>query len=92
LFDKVKEFEEAIIPQTNLKKDYLLRIYKLYREEHDNRENKMLLNIYDYSKENPFDQAAFLIGAAHRNSIVKKITECDKKEKLKLNWALHNAW
>ena len=90
LFDKMKIIEKNLItfhPNRNI----LFRIYKLFYEEHDNRENVMLQNIYNYSKENQYNQAVFLIGSAHRNSIMQKIQEYERKEKLKLKWTFLNA-
>jgi hypothetical protein len=56
----------------------------------DNRENEMLRNIYTYSKENNYNQAVFLIGSAHRNSIIRKVAEYDTKEKVELNWTFYS--
>ena len=46
----------------------------------------MLENIYNYSKENQYHHAVFLIGAGHRKSIIPKIMEYEKKSEMKLNW------
>lgn len=62
--------------------------YELFFEEVDNRENAMLQNIYNYSKENQYNQAVFLLGCAHRKSIIEKIIECQKMSKIKLNWTI----
>jgi hypothetical protein len=92
-----KIFEEKIITEIRLiefdiNKNLLLHIHKLFYEEHDNREKQMLHNIYNYSKENQYDQAVFLIGSGHRNSIIKKITESETKNpfQVKLNWTFYN--
>ena len=87
-FDKKKLTEKKLI-EFGTYKDILLRIYKLFYEEQDIRESEMLRNIYNYSKKNLYDQAVFLIGAAHRNSIIKKITELDRTEKLNLSWKFY---
>lgn len=89
LFSK-KKITEKNLMEFGLNKNILLRIYKLFHEEQDNRENEMLHNIYNYSKENQYNRAVFLIGSAHRNSIMQKIIEYEKKEKLKLNWTFYN--
>ena len=62
--------------------------YELFYEEVDNRENEMLQNIYNYSKENHYNQAVFLLGCAHRKSIIEKIIECEKISEIKLNWTI----
>ena len=55
----------------------------------DIRENAMLKNIYNYSKENQFNQAVFLIGTSHKKSIMQKITKYEKKSEVKLNWTMY---
>jgi hypothetical protein len=90
LFDKMKTAERQIIEFIGINKNELIRIYNLFHKEHDNRENAMLLNIYNYSKENQYNQAVFLLGYAHRKSMVQKIKEYETKEKPKLNWIFYN--
>ena len=92
LFDKIKIIERQLIEFSGCNKDELLRIYTLFHKEHDERENAMLLNIYNYSKGNQYNQAVFLLGDAHRNSIIQKISEYEKKLKIKLNWNFHYRW
>jgi len=65
-------------------------IYRRFYDEQDKRELVMLNNIYKYSKENKYNQAVFLLGAGHRNSIMQKTKECDKASALKLNWTFYN--
>ncbi len=48
----------------------------------------MLQNIYNYSKENQYNKAVFLIGAEHQRSIVQKIKEHEKLSEIKLNWTM----
>ena len=89
-----EKFSESLDKKTAIEK-YLIGfanrdIYRLFHEEQDNRENEMLRNIYNYSTENPYNQAAFLIGCAHRNSIMRKIEEYEAREKLKLNWVFYS--
>ena len=82
-----KEIIERNIIESELHKDRLLDIYKLFHaEQYDNRENAMLQNIYDYSKENQYNKAVFLIGAGHIKSIMQKIIEYEKISEIKLNW------
>ncbi len=49
----------------------------------------MLQNIYKYSKESQYNQAVFLIGAEHKKSIMRKITEYKKLSEIKLNWTMY---
>ncbi|MEI2755789.1 MAG: hypothetical protein V9F46_04950 [Chitinophagaceae bacterium] len=67
----------------------LSNIYKLFYEEQDNRENKWLQNIYDYSKEHSYDTAIFYCGASHRESIMQKIHKYEKEGNFKLNWTFY---
>jgi DNA-binding protein Fis len=90
LFDKMKTAERQIIEFSGVNKNELIRIYNLFHKEHDNRENAMLLNIYNYSKENQYSQALFLLGYAHRKSMLHKIKEYEMQERPKLNWTFYN--
>lgn len=85
-----KEVLEQKIMESDVQKDKLLDIYKLlHAEQIDNRENAMLESIYNYSKENQYNQAVLLIGAQHRKSIKQKITEYEKLSEIKLNWTMY---
>lgn len=55
---------------------------------HEMRENHMLQNIFFYSEKHPFEKAIFTVGAAHRDSIIEKISKFQKSEKGKLDWVL----
>lgn len=84
-----KEVLEKNILESEIDKYRLLDIYKLFHaEQFDNRENAMLQNIYNYSKENQYNQAVFLLGCAHRKSIIEKIIKCEKLSEIKLNWTI----
>jgi len=87
LFEKKKIREKQLIDANAFFKEELLRIYYLHLEDINTRDNAMLQNIYNYSKENPFNQAVFLIGAGHRKSIIQKINDFDKTSEIKLNWS-----
>lgn len=91
LFDEMKIAEKQLIEFSGINKNTLLQIHQLFHKEHDNRENAMLLNIYNYSKENQYDKAVFLLGYAHRKSMMQKIQGNEKKENLKLNWTFYSA-
>ncbi len=85
-----KEVLEKNIMDSEIQKDRLLNVYKLFHtEQYDNRENAMIHNIYNFSKENQYNQAVFLIGAEHKKSIMQKITEYEKPTEIKLNWKMY---
>lgn len=85
-----KEVLEKNIMESEIEKNRLLDIYKLFHaEQYDYRENTMLQNIYNYSKGNQYNQAVFLIGAEHKKSIIQKITEYEKLSEIKLNWTMY---
>ena len=89
-FLEKKEVIEKNIMESEIQKNRLLDIYKLFHaEQYDNRENAMLQNIYNYSKGNQYNQAVFLIGAEHRESIIQKIREYGKLAEIKLNWTMY---
>jgi len=85
-----KDVIEKNIMESEIQKDRLFNIYKLFHAEQcDNRENAMLQNIYNHSKGNQYNQAVFLIGAEHKKSIMRKITENEKPTEIKLNWTIY---
>jgi len=89
-FIERKEVMESNIMESEIQKDRLLKIYKLFHaEQYDSRENAMLENIYNYSEENPFNQAVFLIGAEHKKSMIRKITAYEKLSAIKLKWTMY---
>jgi len=51
---------------------------------HAHRENVMLSNIYDYCECNSFKKAVFLVGAAHRHSIIRLIQ--DTQQSIEVSW------
>jgi hypothetical protein len=82
---------EKNILESEIEKNRLLDIYKLFKsEQYDNRENAMLHNIYKYTKENQYNQAVFLIGAEHKKSITLKIKDYEKLTEIKLNWKMYS--
>ncbi len=87
--EKKKVLEKQIL-ESEPDMERVLSIYKLFQiEEHDKRENAMLQNIYNYSKENRYKQAVFLIGSEHRKSIIPKIAVYEKISTVKLNWTMY---
>jgi len=87
LFDKIRIVEEKIIKYINDEK--LFRAYQLFNEINNKREDVIINNIYNYSKEHKYYQAILFCGAAHRKSIIKKIHEYKRNEKIALNWLFY---
>lgn len=69
-----------------LNNEKLNKILKSWQEINDLRENEILENIYLYCKENEFGNAILTIGAAHSQSIIRRILGFEKLKSLKLNW------
>lgn len=89
--EKKKELLEKDILESDNHKNNLQKIYKRFQtEQHDKRENAMIQNIYNYSRENPYKQAVFLIGAGHLKTIMIKIDEHRTSSKIQLNWTMYN--
>jgi len=81
--DELKLLEKSFLKDD----EYFLKAYQCV----DEYERNMLDNIYNYSAENKFLKALMFIGAAHRNSIIKKIQEYQTKNPLKVNWLFYNG-
>lgn len=88
---KLSEQKNIIIKniiEVDIDKNELFRVHQLFNRQDDTRENAMLQNIYNYSKENQYNRAVFLLGCAHRKSIIEKIIENKKMSEIKLNWTI----
>jgi hypothetical protein len=81
--DRDNEFEKTLKLINNKK---LFETYELWVDINEKRENEMIKNIYNYSKENKFDRGVFFIGAAHRESIINKIKEFNGNEEFSIKW------
>jgi len=90
LIEKKKVTEKNLMQFMAFKSNFH-SIWKLFYEEHDNRENKIIENIYSYSKGNQYNQAVLLIGSGHRKSIIEKIKNYKTQEKIKLNWKFYGS-
>lgn len=88
LFEKIKTLEKLILKDND--DEELSQIYQLGKETIDTYENEIINNIYHYGTENKYNKALMFIGAAHRKSIMEKITEYEAKNKIKLNWTFYN--
>jgi len=84
LLKRMNIIEEETIKKLNEEK--LNEEFNKWQLIMDNRDNEMLINIYDYSKNHNYNKAIFIVGAEHRKSILGKIKAYDVKEKIKINW------
>ena len=69
-----------------IKDEELIQTFNHWKTINSIRENTMLQNIYRYSQTQNYERAIFLLGAAHRGSIIEKIKEFQNNETVKLNW------
>jgi hypothetical protein len=84
LLDKIHRIEEEVVKNSN--DEQLLNTYQSWQLVTDNRENEMVQNIYDYSKNHCYNNAIFITGAEHKKSIINKIQDYERKNEIKLNW------
>jgi hypothetical protein len=84
LLQKIRLIEKEVVKSLNDK--ILLNVYKSWQLVTDSRENEMVKNIYDYSKNHCYNNALFIIGAEHKKSIIDKIQDYERKNEIKLNW------
>jgi hypothetical protein len=70
----------------SINSDEYLEIFNLWNDLHSSRELVMLKNIYQYCYSHQFNKAIFTLGAAHRKSIIDKILEFSKRERVELDW------
>lgn len=89
LFEKIRAFEKLILKERG--DEIIYRILQWGDETVDTYENDILKNVYQFSTENKYDKALMFIGAAHRKSVINKIQEYEKNERLKLNWTFYNS-
>jgi hypothetical protein len=55
------------------------------------REDQILRNIYDYSRENQYSEGLMFIGSRHRRTIIPLIKKPDEQEDIKLIWRFYPA-
>jgi len=90
IFFEMKKFEKHVL-QYHPQKEILSHIYNIFHEEQYERENQMIKKIFDYSAKNEFVNAAFIIGAAHRKSLEKKIIEFNVNQPYYINWNFYSC-
>ena len=86
--NKIRKLEEITLEELNNEK--LSHQFKAEVQLHNNREIKMLENIYKISKQNPFNKAIFICGAEHRKPFKEKIQRFETTESLNLKWSFYS--
>jgi hypothetical protein len=64
---------------------------RYFRQFMRSRESEMMRNIYAHCRENAFDTGVFLVGAAHKTGIIKKIESFDGNEPGLITWNFYNG-
>jgi len=83
---RMSEIEDETVNRTRDQR--LVRALKKWRHLTQGRERDMVGNIYEYCRENVFDNGVFLVGAAHRTGIVKEIEKYAGAAADLINWNL----
>jgi hypothetical protein len=84
MLEKIRNLEEDGIKHLNDK--VLFDTYKSWQLVTENRENEMLKNIYEFTKNHFYNKAIFITGADHGKAIINKTQEYNSIYKLKINW------
>ena len=64
----------------------ITELYEWWNTTISHRENEMINRIYEYSLDNTFQRAVFLIGAAHRHSIINRGKELNNNDPGNIEW------
>jgi len=64
----------------------LILIKKSWADHEEKRDNVMMDNIYNYCNKNHFYSGIFIIGSAHRKSIIEKIPVYNSREGIDICW------
>jgi hypothetical protein len=81
LIERLQIIEREVLEKINDEK--LTKLFKIWYEITDKRENEIIRNIYNYCEEHTFNKGLLLIGAEHRNSIINKTQKYNNE---KINW------
>lgn len=81
-----KQIEIELLEFGGMMKQALAETYERFNIEIDTREDAMVDRIYGHSKNNSYEQAVFITGCGHRQSIIEKIKAMDRSQETKLNW------
>lgn len=83
--ESIEEIEDLTIRATG--NPDLIRGLQCWREAMKRREAEMVRNIYEYCRDHAFDTGVFLVGSAHKASIVKAIRARDGAEAGLIDWS-----
>ncbi|MCF8068295.1 MAG: hypothetical protein K9L30_06895 [Desulfobacterales bacterium] len=64
----------------------IMELYEYWNAMISLRESEMINGIYEYSRNNAFQKAVFLVGAAHRDSTITKIEETSGHSLTNIEW------
>lgn len=67
----------------------IARVLEQWRQFNRAREIAMVASIYEYCRENVFERAVFLVGAAHRAGIVAQVRDLAKVDARLVNWCFY---
>jgi len=84
MWSEIYADERAVIGK--IKDQRLTEIFEIWNKTIELRENEMMKNILKYCDENSFERGLFLIGAAHRQSIIEKSKEWSEKYPNPIQW------
>lgn len=76
--------ENQLLP--NINQEGVFQMYNEWLNMNDKRENEMIRNIYNYSYQNKYSKALFLVGAAHRKPLIDKISKFEINNNQNLDW------
>ncbi len=68
----------------------LLKVFEKWKEVIEHRDREMMKNIQKYSERNEFNTGVFLVGAAHRGSIIEKSRNLSIGSAVTLDWNFEN--
>jgi hypothetical protein len=68
----------------------LLRSYEYWKDINEHREQEWMKNIQKYSEEHEFNKGIFLVGSAHRRSIMEKSAHLSLGNSVTLDWNFDN--
>lgn len=84
ILEQLHLLENKILRLLNHERLYLT--HKKWFDIIDIREKTMMDNIYNYSIQNKYNNALFLIGAEHRKPIMDLVPKFEKTKNLELRW------
>ena len=87
LFEQLYFLENEIVELIN--NERLSQTHNIFKSVMEMREDEMIKNIYNYTKQSKYNEAIFLIGAAHKKSIISKVLEMESKSEFKIDWVFN---